>query len=79
MAFRKVGMVRGGLTVGGYSVAKYHDKQSGAYKVCLMRNGRSVGRALFDDSAAFSAWFVDTVPADADGHDTIVKLKEVLK
>lgn len=79
MGFRRVGFVRGGLAVGGYSVAKYRDDKSGAVKLCLMRNGRSVARKTFSSLSDFTAWYTSTVPHDAEGHDTIVILTGVLK
>ena len=79
MGFRRVGFVCYGLTVGGYSVAKYRDDKSGAVKVVLMRNGRSVARKTFSSLPDFAAWYTSTVPHDADAHDTIVTLTEVLK
>ena len=79
MGFRRAGFVCGGLAVGGYSVAEYRDDKSGAVKICLMRNGRSVARKTFSSLSEFTAWYTSTVPHDADGHDTIVKLTGELK
>lgn len=79
MSFRKDGYVRGGLTVGGYSVAKYVNIKTGERKMSLMRNGRAVGSKTFKDMGEHAAWYTSTVPAGTDGHDTIVKLTEALR
>lgn len=79
MSFKKVGMIRKGLQVGGYSVAKYRDDNTRRIKLCLMRNGRSVARKEFDSMGDFAEWMGGTVGATLDGHDTIVKLTEELR
>lgn len=79
MSFKKVGMVRKGLEVGGYSVAKYRDDKTRRVKLCLMRNGRSVARKEFDHPFEFTIWCTEVLGPDLDGHDTIVKLTKELR
>lgn len=79
MSFKKTGMIRKGLQVGGYSVAKYSDTQSPRHQLRLIRNGRAVARRTFDNGLDYSAWYASAIPANTDGHDTIVKLTEELR
>lgn len=80
MSYKKLGYVRGGIAVGGYSVAKFKDDKTGKVKICLMRNGRSVARKEFANGMEFTVWCTELLGgAELDGHDTIIKLTDALK
>ena len=79
MSFKKLGMVRKGLAVGGYSVAKYKNDGTGEQQLRLMRNGRAVARRTFANGMELTIWYTSLIPAGTDGQDTIVALTEALK
>lgn len=79
MSFKKLGAVRKGLAVGGYSVAKYKNDKTGEMQLRLMRNGRAVARKTFANGMELTIWYTSLIPADTDGPDAIVALTEALK
>lgn len=79
MSFKKVGMIRKGLQVGGYSVAKYCDTDTGGHQLRLLRNGRAVARKTFANGIEYTVWYAGAVPADCSAHDAVVKLTEELR
>ena len=79
MSFKKLGMVRKGLAVGGYSVAKYKNDKTGEQQLRLIRNGRAVARKTFANGMELTIWYTSLISADTDGADTIVALTEALK
>ena len=79
MSFKKLGMVRKGLAVGGYSVAKYKNDETGEQQLRLLRNGRTVARKTFANGTELVIWYMSLIPAETDASDTIVALTEALK
>ena len=79
MSFKKLGMVRKGLAVGGYSVAKYKNDKTGEQQLRLIRNGRAVARKTFANGMELKIWYTSLISADTDGADTIVALTGALK
>ena len=79
MSFKKLGMVRKGLEVGGYSVAKYKNDNTGEQQLRLMRNGRAVARKTFANGTELAIWYTSLIPAETDASDTIVALTGALR
>lgn len=79
MSYKKVGMIRSGLTVGGYSVAKYKNAQTGGVQLRLMRNGRAVARESFATGGDFVGWYSRHDTPGIDNHDFMLAIIKSIK